>query len=43
MVLIDMKAVVMEKFKSTTGRFQRNSDGQFVGRLVFNDEEIEWV
>jgi hypothetical protein len=44
MVLIDMKAVIMEKFKSTTGRFQRNRDGRWVGRMALNGEEIEcWL
>ncbi len=42
--MIDMTEVIMEKFQATTGRFQRNRDGQFVGRLVFNGEEIEcWL
>ena len=44
MVLIDMKIVLRDMFKGTTGRFQRSRDGQFAGKLVFNGEEIEcWL
>lgn len=44
MVLIDMRVELRKISKATTGRFQRNRDGQFVGRLVFNGEEIEcWL
>jgi hypothetical protein len=44
MVLIDMKVELRKTFKASTGRFRRNPDGQFVGKVVFNDDEIEcWL
>jgi hypothetical protein len=44
MVLIDMKVELRKIFKATTGRFQRNLDRQFVGKVLFNDEEIDcWL
>jgi len=40
MVLIDMKVVIRDMLKASTGHFQRNPDGQ----VVFNDEEIDcWL
>jgi hypothetical protein len=45
MVLIDMRVELRKLLlNTTTGRFQRNHDGQYVGRVLFNDEEIEcWL
>jgi hypothetical protein len=44
MVMIDMKVELRKFFMETTGRFQRTHDGQFVGKVVFNGEEIEcWL
>jgi hypothetical protein len=42
--MIDMDAYVIERVKSATARFQRNSDGQFVGRLSIDENEFEcWL
>jgi hypothetical protein len=42
-MLIDMKVEMMKLVKSTTARFQRNRDGQYVGKLIFGGEGQEPV
>jgi len=38
------EAELMEKTKAMTGRFQRNNDGQFVGRISIDGKELEcWL
>jgi hypothetical protein len=38
------EAEFVEKIKTMTGRFQRNNDGQFVGRICIGGKELEcWL